>query len=288
VSRPKTPLPLVDKIAQAFEAVGKLPRAGTNRTRRYKYPRASDVFEAVRGELFKRRVLICPTESAPEYTPIAQTNSGEQITECRLQITYTVRDALEKLEPMVVNGIGRDVEDKALYKAKTGALKTLLKQIGLMAEEADDPEWDGQQSPGETLDDAAPLRTPRKEKPLAAYQIENIREAMTNTGKTEEQLSQAVASIGHTPVLAAVKQKYFKELFKWASDGRGTVSAPARHVCKPSCHNPCLLEEDEKRPKVPAAPDQGALPLRAAPAPIQMKIGAKSIEFEPKEKGYAL
>jgi ERF superfamily len=266
VSRPKAPLPLVDKIAQAFEAVGKLPRAGRNTTRHYPYTRATDVFEAVRSHLFRRGVLICPTENTPEYVQVGPSNGGEQITECRLQVTYTFRDALEKLEPMVVNGIGRDVEDKALYKAQTGAQKALLKRFGLMAEETDDPEWDGQQSPGETLDDAAPLRTPRKEKPLAAYQIENIREAMTNTGKTEEQLSQAVASIGHTPVLAAVKQKHFKQLFKWASDGRGTVSAP----------------------KVPAAPDQGALPLRAAPAPIQMKIGAKRIEFEPKEKGYAL
>jgi hypothetical protein len=264
--RPKIPVPLVDKIAQAFEAVGKLPRAGTNKTRRYKYPRASDVFEAVRGELFKRRVLICPTEGAPEYTPVAQTNGGEQITECRLQITYTVRDQLEKLEPMVVNGIGRDVEDKALYKAKTGALKTLLKQLGLIAEEADDPEWDSSEAPaGETLDDAAPMRTPRKEKPLAAYQIDNIREAMANTGKTEEQLSQAVAGIGHTAELAQMKQKYFKELFKWASDGRGTVAPP----------------------KPQAVPAQPALPLRAAP-PVEMRIGNKAVEFQPKDKPYAI
>lgn len=268
MSRPKIPVPLVDKIAQAFEAVGKLPRAGKNKLRGYPYTRATDVFEAVRSHLFRRGVLICPTEAEPKYVDIGPSNGGEQITECRLQVTYTFRDALEKLEPMVFNGVGRDVEDKSLYKAQTGAQKALLKRFGLMAEEADDPEWDGQQAPaGETIDDAAPMRTPRKEQPLAAYQIDAVREALGLTGKTDSELSEVVAAKFHAPELADVKRKHFKELLKWASDGRGTIAAV---------------------PKSPAAPDQGALPLRAAREPIQMKIGAKSIEFEAKEKPFAI
>jgi len=265
--RPKTIVPLTDKIAQAFKAVGKLQRAGTNTKRHYKWTRATDVFEAVRLEFFNRGVLVIHDEGTPEYVAVAQSNGGEQITECRLPVKYSFKDATGEIGPFTVNGIGRDVEDKALYKAQTGAQKALLKRFGLMAEEVDDPEWDGSQAPaGETLDDAAPMRTPRKEQPLAAYQIENIREAMRNTGKTDAQLSQAVASIGHAAQLEDTKKKYFKELFKWASDGRGTVATP----------------------KLEAAPDQGALPLRAARDPIQMKIGAKSIEFEPKDKAYSV
>lgn len=264
--RSKTPIPLVEKIAQAFEAVGKLQRAGENRTRHYRYTRASDVFEAVRSHLFRRGVLICPTENAPEYLQVGPSNSGEQITECRLQVTYTFRDALEKLEPMVFNGIGRSPDDKCLYMAQTGAQKALLKRFGLMAEETDDPEYDGQQSGEETIEDVMPRKLPRKEQPLKPYQIEAIREGIAVGGKTEDQLSQAVAAVGHAAELAQVKQKYFKDLFRWASDGKGTVAAP----------------------KLTAVPAQEALPLRAAREPIQMKIGAKSIEFEPKEKGYAL
>lgn len=265
--RPKSIIPLVEKIAQAFEAVGKLQRAGTNNTRHYKYTRASDVFEAVRSHLFRRGVLICPTESTPEYVAIGPSNGGEQITECRLQVTYTFRDGLEKLEPMVFNGIGRSPDDKCLYIAQTGAQKALLKRFGLMAEDADDPEFDGKQAPaGETLDDAAPMRTSRKEQPLKEYQIEAIREGMAIAGKTEDQLSQAVAAVGHAAELAQVKQKYFKDLFRWASDGQGTVAVP----------------------KLTAVPDQGTLQLRAAREPIQMKIGNKSIEFEPKDKAYSV
>ncbi len=267
--RPKAIIPLVEKIAQAFEAVGKLPRAGKNKSRGYPYTRATDVFEAVRLELFRRKILICPTEGVPEYVKIADTNGGEQITECRLQVTYTVRDALEKLEPMIVNGIGRDVEDKALYKAQTGAQKALLRRLGLIAEETDDPEWDGQETQaGETIDDAAPMRTPRKEQPLATYQIEAIGEAMASTGKTADELSQVVAARFHAAAVENVKRRDFKELLKWASDGRGTITPP----------------------KAQAAPDQGALPLRAAEpmAPIEMRIGQQTVKFQPKDKPYAI
>jgi hypothetical protein len=266
MSRPKIPVPLVDKIAQAFAAVSKLPRNGKNRIRGYPYTRASDVFEAVRHELLKRGVLCCPTEGEPKYIDIAMSNGGEQITECRLQVTYTFRDAAEKLEPMVVNGIGRDVEDKALYKAQTGAQKALLKRFGLMAEEADDPEFDGSQPFEGEGEDTAPRKLPRKEKPLAEYQIAAIREGMAVGSHTEEELSRAVAAIGHADALENVKRRYFKDLFKWASNGRGTITPP----------------------KLTAVPAQEALPLRAAPQPIQMKIGSKSIEFEPKDQAYSV
>jgi hypothetical protein len=267
MSRPKTPVPLTDKIAQAFKAVGKLQRNGTNTKRRYKWTRATDVFEAVRLEFFSRGVLVIHDEGTPEYVAVAQSNGGEQITECRLPVKYSFKDATGEIGPFTVNGIGRDVEDKSLYKAQTGAQKALLKRFGLMAEEADDPEWDGSQAPaGETLDDHAPMKTPRKEQPLATYQIEAIGEAMTSTGKTAEELSQVVAARFHAAAVENVKRKDFKELLKWASDGRGTITPP----------------------KAQATPDQGALPLRAAREPIQMRIGNQKVEFEAKDKPFAI
>ena len=267
--RPTKPVHLIDKIAAAFRAVDKLQRRGRNQTRRYPYTYASDVLEGVRDKLLRQGILIHATEGKPEYTRnVATTNGGESITECNLQVTYTFIDATTKLEPMTFNGVGRDVEDKSLYKAATGAQKSLLKRFGLMAETTDDPEWDDQDpgESGETLDDIAPPRVRRKERPLTAYQITAIREGVANTGKTEEQLSQTVAAIGHAPELAKVQQKHFKELFRWASDGKGTVATP----------------------KTQAVPAQESLPLRAATQPIQMKIGNKTVEFEPREKAYSV
>jgi hypothetical protein len=267
MSRPKAEVPLVKKIAQAFKAVGKLPRKGTNHTRHYNWTRATDVFEAVRLELFNRDVLICPSEDKPEYVLVGPTNGGEQLTECRLAVTYIFRDATSELPPITINGVGRDVEDKALYKAQTGAQKALLKRFGLMAEEADDPEWDGRgETAGESLDDAAPRHVPRKEKPLAPYQIQAVREAMTMTGKTEAQLSELVAGKFRADELATVKQRHFKDLLAWASDGKGTLAPP----------------------KIAAVPAQPQLPLRTALPPVELKLGNQTIQFEPKKSAYSV
>lgn len=258
-------LNLTARVAKVFRAVKKLERRGHNTDDDYDYTRATDVFEEVRDRLFADGILLQRDEAEPVYVD-KDTNGDGWLQECRLRVQYSFTDGESSTEPEHCNGIARKANsDKALYTAQTGADKAFLKRKGLMAEVIDDPEFEDKPA-GESLYDVAPMRTPRKEKPLAAYQIENIREAVANTGKSAEQLSQAVASIGHAAQLEDTKQKYFKALFTWASDGRGTVAAP----------------------KPPAAPDQGALPLRAAPAPIQMKIGSKSIEFEPKEKGYAL
>lgn len=297
-------LNLTARVAKVFRAVKKLERRGHNPTDDYDYTRATDVFEEVRDRLFADGILMNRDEAEPVYVD-KETNSEGWLQECRLRVTYSFTDGESTTAPERCNGVARKVNsDKALYTAQTGADKAFLKRKGLMAEVIDDPEFSEPAS--ETLDDTAPMRTPRKEKPLAAYQIENIREAAANTGKTDEQLLIEVSRIGHAAELVQVKQKHFKALFTWASDGRGTVSAPkqdhsseAATPRKVAANEPYAVqgvEGSQRReltpgtsaPKPPAAPDQGALPLRAAPAPIQMKIGAKGIEFEPKEKGYAL
>jgi hypothetical protein len=267
--RPKIPTSLAAKVAQVLRAVKKLKRKGHNDNGDFDYTRATDVFEAVRSHLFALDVLLLPDEGEPEYLPV-ETNGGEIWTECRLPVTYTFTDGTTSLPPLRCHGIGRTRDEKCLYVAQTGAEKAFLKRVGLMAEKIDDPEYDGKTSrepAGETLDDAAPMRTPRKEQPLAAYQIDAVREALGSTGKTDAELSEVVAARFHAPELAEVKRKHFKELLKWASDGRGTIAAV---------------------PKPQAAPDQGALPLRAAGEPIQLKIGSKTVQFEPKNKPYAI
>jgi ERF superfamily len=256
--RPKADQPLVRKLAQAFRAVGKLQRAGTNQARGYKFTRASDVFEAVRAELFSRDVLIIPNESTPEYVKIGESNGGEQITECRLAVSYVFRDTKEELPPILIHGAGRDVDDKAIFKAQTGAQKALLKRFGLIAEDADDPEWDGQRETGETLEDVAPRRVPRKAQPLKEFEIRALTEAMEANHKPLVDLYAkfSVMEIGR------LKRGQFKDALAWASNGAGTLA-----------------------PKPQAAPAlQANLPLPKPVPPIELKIGNKSIEFTPDEK----
>jgi hypothetical protein len=265
--RPSKSTTLAGKVASVLRAVKQLERKGHNDDRDFDYTRATDVFKAVRDKLFAQGVLLLPDESEPVYVSIP-TNGGETWTECRLSVTYTFWESKDSsLPPLRCNGIGRTPDEKALYIAQTGAEKAFLKRIGLMAEKIDDPEFDHQdESAGETLDDVAPPKVRRMEKPLTDYQISAIREGMGTAHRSEEELAQAVASIGYADTLTNVKRKYFKALFRWASDGKGTISAP----------------------KLEAVPAQPALPLRAAVAPIELRIGNQKVEFLPKDKPFAI
>lgn len=256
MSRTKTTLQ--KRVAKIFRDVKKLERAGHNKERDYDYTRATDVFEEVRGRMFDAGILLMRDEAPAEYVD-RETNGDGLLQECRLVVAYSFDDGTDATKPLRCNGLARDIDDKALYKAQTGADKAFLKRFGLMAEVVDDPEFDGAQE--ETLDDVAAPRVSRKEKPLRDFEVENIRQAMLVSGKTEAELSEICAGKFHAADVASVKQKDFKALFKWASDGQGTLS-----------------------PKLQAVPDQGKLPLRTAPGPIEMKIGNKSITFEPTRK----
>lgn len=265
MSRPKNPVPLITAVARAFKGVEKLARRGKNKARRYPFTYASDVLEAVRDRLLGQDIIIHMTEAEPRYERnITQTNGGESITECNLAVTYTFMNALEKILPMTVNGVARDVEDKALYKAQTGAQKALLKRFGLMAEETDDPEFDHQGEPaGETLDDVAPLRGPKVPKVVTERQIVAFNEACVNAGKTEQEKSEYLLQTHKVASIAELgRGKPFTQAIVWASDGKGTLEPP----------------------KPQAVPGQGTLPLRTAPQPIEMKIGNQTVTVEQKNR----
>ena len=268
MSRPKAQAPLVRKIAQAFKALGKLERRGTNTKRRYKYPRAADVFQLVRRRLLDLGVLILPSEEKAEYVTMP-TNGGEQLTECRLYVTFLITDGEQSLPAMPANGVGRDVEDKALYKAKTGAEKYLVKQLALMVEIVDDPEWDGEgeYDAAETLHDAPAARVPNAQKPVTIPQIRAFNDACASTQKTQPEILQYLYDVHQvTGVKDLRRGKPFTEALRWANSNG--ASAPA--------------------PKPVAAP---ALQSKMFPAPApstELKIGNKSIEIPAQKNSFAL
>ncbi len=261
--RAKIEKPLIARVAAAFDSVEKLQRRGKNRTRRYPFTRASDVLEAVRHKLLGQGIIIHLSEGAPAYERnVTQTNGGESITECNLAVTYTFMSAKEELKPMTVNGVGRDVEDKSLYKAQTGAQKALLKRFGLIAEETDDPECDSQGEADEhnPFDEARPTRIPKK---VTDRQIACFDEACAAAGKSADEVSGYLLTEHKVASIAELgRGKPFTQAIVWASDGAGTLA-----------------------PKPQAAPAlQGSLGLKAAPQPIEMKIGNKAVSFQPSDR----
>lgn len=263
MGRPTKEKPLVAKIAQAFKSLAKLKRNGTNRGQRYKYPRATDVFNLVRRKLLEMDVLILPSEEPANYVQIP-TNGGEQLTECRLFVTFLITDGTNSLPPMKANGVGRDIEDKALYKAKTGAEKYLVKQLALMVEIVDDPEHDGgEASPfDEPSEPARERHMPSADKPVTHAQIRAFNDACATSNKTTEEIT---AYLFHEHAVSGLKDlrrgKQFTQALAWAHQG-----SPAP---KPQAAPP--LQESMSFPK-------------AAPS-FEMRVGGKTQTVYPKVAG---
>lgn len=135
---------LVEMLAEACNAVGGVEKKGKNKEQGYSYQRATDVAKAMRHEFFKRGIVIIPSEEAPEFIQVGETIKKSPIFECRLGINYRIMGHGSEI---TVRGYGaaRDSSDKAIWKAKTGALKYFLRGVGLLPDEKDDPERD---SPG--------------------------------------------------------------------------------------------------------------------------------------------
>lgn len=138
------PLSLVGKLAEACNSVGGLEKKGTNTKQGYKYLKAADVAKAIRGEFFSRGILLTFDEKKFTQLRTIPTNSGGTMGEFLLEaeITFHDADSGEKLGPYGAFGVAMDTGDKAIWKCKTGALKYVLRGIGLIPDEKDDPEAD--------------------------------------------------------------------------------------------------------------------------------------------------
>ncbi len=178
---------LIAKIAEACDAVGGVEKKGTNTTQNYKYVKAADVAKAIRHELFSRGVIVLQDEQPPEYVEV-QTKTGATMCECRMAIEFTLTDGKER-ENITGYGVARDSGDKAIYKAKTGALKYFLRGLGLIPDEKDDPEYDGKakSAPEEEEEQVPTIKLPGiilEEKEAEHYFWYKLK-ALTNDGEAE-------------------------------------------------------------------------------------------------------
>ncbi len=158
---------LVARLAEACDATSGVPKKGSNEAQHYKYQKASDVAKEFRHELFKRGIVVIPNEQDPVWRDY-QTKSGSIMRECQLAVEYLITDGTDKMA-FIGHGVAADSGDKAIYKAKTGSLKYFLRGLGLLPDEADDPENDKEKFDRDTIPakiEAIKAGTPRKSDPV--------------------------------------------------------------------------------------------------------------------------
>lgn len=132
---------LVAKLAEACDEVKGVEKKGQNREQNYKYQKAADVAMAIRHELFSRGIIIVQSENQPEFIQVGTTAKGSPVFECRIGIVYSIMGEGGQID-LVGYGVARDFGDKAIWKAKTGAVKYFLRGLGLIPDEKEDPEFD--------------------------------------------------------------------------------------------------------------------------------------------------
>ena len=141
---------LIKALAEACDAVGGVEKKGTNEAQRYKYVKAADIAKAIRHELFGRGIVILQSEHEPDFVEVqlAPDRDGKPRStfEVRIRTDYTLTDGIGSVT-LSGWGVARDSGDKAIWKAKTGALKYFLRGIGLIPDEKEDPEYDKGEKP---------------------------------------------------------------------------------------------------------------------------------------------
>lgn len=137
-------------VAAALLAVLKsdlyVQKAGMNREQNYRYASETDFLEAVRPKLAAAGVAVVPSYVVLN-THEGQTKAGTPNTRITLAGTFTFihAESGDRLDVTTI-GQGVDTQDKAAYKAMTGALKYALRQTFLI-ETGDDPEKDTNEPP---------------------------------------------------------------------------------------------------------------------------------------------
>ncbi|MGM0302151.1 hypothetical protein IGI66_001769 [Enterococcus sp. AZ048] len=129
---------LMQKLVEIMNTVDRVPKNGHNDRQNYSYAQESDIKEVVRKELADRNVIMIPNELDKTTKEIPTRNGSQQLVTLKIEYTLIDADSGESVK-MIGYGDGQDSGDKAVYKAKTGALKYALTSL-FMIPTGDDPE----------------------------------------------------------------------------------------------------------------------------------------------------
>lgn len=134
---------LMHKLVEIMDAIERIPKRGHNDFHNYDYALESDIKDVVRKEMSSRNIIMLSHELSRTATPVT-TKKGGQEQIITLEVEYSLFDAdTGESTKFVGYGDGQDAGDKAVYKAKTGALKYALTSLFLIPT-GDDPETEGQ------------------------------------------------------------------------------------------------------------------------------------------------
>lgn len=140
---PEVPkLSLRQKLLAVMRDLESVEERGENKAQGYRYTMASDVILAARRAFVKHGIIFNASEVSIVDGDDSTTRSGAIMKSVRVTMGYLFLDTDTDDQLYVTStGEGQDTGDKAIYKAKTGALKYAL-QNNLLLAAGDDAEDD--------------------------------------------------------------------------------------------------------------------------------------------------
>ena len=134
------PSGLKARLCGIMGEVGYIPKRGRNMAQSYDYVMAADIAGAMAQLCCKWGVIFYPSEEDVQWEHPRESSKGTAMFVCRVRMKYVLAD-VDSDEQITIpsTGEGMDNADKAIYKARTAALKYALIQTFLIAA-GDDPE----------------------------------------------------------------------------------------------------------------------------------------------------
>lgn len=204
MGRKVAPKPLIGKLAEACDAVGGVPKKGQNEE--YNWQRWADIAAAFRHELFHRGIVILADDKSIDEK-IYKNHAGLLYRYACLTREYRITDGPETIT-IAAFGRGMDVGDKAIWKAKTGCDKYLLRELGLIPDEADEPEA----TEAASIDNELPKQKAR----MMEYQRRAWATSCEKGGKTKNQAEVYLVAKWGVSNPEALSQVQFDEAVRWA------------------------------------------------------------------------
>lgn len=200
---------LLTKLVEITAVVERIPKNGHNDKQNYDYALESDIKDVVRKEMSERDLVLISSELSRNKSELQGRNGVQQLV--TLEVQFTIFDA-ETGESIQFTGFGdgQDFGDKAVYKAKTGALKYALTTLFLIPT-GDDPENTG----------GKPLQGPKKITDEQVKVIEDLINTVASMAgfNTAAILGSMKAEIGYTKSISEMTEEVFNKalmlLRKW-------------------------------------------------------------------------
>jgi hypothetical protein len=158
-SAPESKSHIAAKMVQAMSVIEAIEKRGENTAQHYKFVRSADVANEVRKQLVKLGIAFTYDVLEQEHWESLTKSGGiNHFCSIRVRCTFTDSDTGETMSGCVV-GWGTDSQDKAPYKAMTGAVKYALRMNFLIPDEAADPEVQEEKNSDDSLIDEEDIQT---------------------------------------------------------------------------------------------------------------------------------